>query len=198
MPCSLSGNTSCQRGCCEQIGLSSSFVLLAPHPARSRNPSNSRNSSVTVLDVGSSWNGFKYAATVPNGTETSAYGSHNGNTLRKNKQKRLERATNASVKKEMALPRMAKSARIAELKLGTARIPERPSASMPGTVDKTIPSPRPSKPEKAQIAVEAPDHRYRDLRIENALIDEHGDDVKLKKVAHVEITVTTKDVDRHK
>ena len=118
--------------------------------------------------------------------------------MRKKNHKKADSATNASVKKEMALPRMARSARIAELKLGTARIPERPSASMPGTVDKIIPSTRPSKPEKAQIAVEIPDRRYRDLRIENTLIDEHGDDVKLKKGAHVEVTVTAKDVDRHK
>ena len=61
---------------------------------------------------------------------------------------------------------------------------------MPGTVDKIIPSPRPSQPEKAQIAVDVADHRYRDLRIENALTDENGDDVKLKKGARVEVTVT--------
>jgi hypothetical protein len=117
---------------------------------------------------------------------------------RKKNHKKVEDETNASVKKEMAEPRMARSARIAELNLGKGRIPERPSASMPGTVDKIIPSARPSKPEKAQIAVELPDYRYRDLRIENTLIDEHGDDVKLKKGAHVEITITAKDVIRHK
>jgi hypothetical protein len=61
---------------------------------------------------------------------------------------------------------------------------------MPGTVDKLIPSPGPSQPEEAQIAVDGPDHRYRDLRIENALTNEHGEDVKLKKGAHVEVTVT--------
>jgi hypothetical protein len=64
---------------------------------------------------------------------------------------------------------------------------------MPGTVDKIIPSARPSQPEKAQIAVEGADHKYRDLRIENTLTDEHGDDVKLKKSGHVEVTVTDKD-----
>jgi len=85
---------------------------------------------------------------------------------------------------------MARSARIAELNLDTARIPEQPSAVMPGTVDKIIPSPRPSQPEKAQIAVKGADHRDQDLRIENALTDEHGDDVKLKKGAHVAVTVT--------
>ena len=97
--------------------------------------------------------------------------------------------TCASVKKEMAKPRMARSARIAELNLDTARIPEQPSVTMPGTVNKIISSPRPSQPEKAQITVDGPDHGHRDLRIENMLTDERGDDVRLKKGAHVDVTV---------
>jgi hypothetical protein len=101
-----------------------------------------------------------------------------------------ENATCASVRKEMAKPRMARSARIAELNLDTTRISEQPSATMPGTVDKIIPSPGPSQPEKAQIAIEKADHGYQDLRIENTLTDENGDDVRLKKGAHVEVTVT--------
>src|ERR1700687_1451309 len=101
-----------------------------------------------------------------------------------------DRATHSSVKKEMAKPRMARSARIAELNLDTARIREQPITTMPGTVDKIIRSPRPSQPEKAQIAVKGADHLDQDLRIENTLTDEHGDDVKLKKGAHVEVTVT--------
>jgi hypothetical protein len=110
--------------------------------------------------------------------------------LHKKRKKERGDATRASVKKEMAKPRMARSARITELNLDTSRIPEQPSTTMPGTVDKIIPSARPSRPEQAQIAVEGADHRYRDLRIENTLTDEHGDDVKLKKGAHVEVTVT--------
>ena len=106
------------------------------------------------------------------------------------KAKKEHEAIRASVKKEMAKPRMARSARITELKLDTARVPERPSTTMPGTVDKIIPSLRPRQPEKAQIAVDGADHRYRDLRIENTLTDEHGDDVRLKKGTHVEVTVT--------
>ena len=90
----------------------------------------------------------------------------------------------------MAKPRMARSARIAELKLDTTRIPEPPSVTMPGTVDKIIPSPSPTQPEKAQVAVEGADLEYRELRIENILTDEHGDDVKLKKGAHVEVAIT--------
>jgi hypothetical protein len=109
---------------------------------------------------------------------------------RKTSKKESDGAARASITKEMAEPRMARSAKIAELNLNTARVPEQPSATMPGTVDKIIPSPRPSQPEKAQIAVDVADHRYRDLRIENALTDENGDDVKLKKGARVEVTVT--------
>ena len=55
---------------------------------------------------------------------------------------------------------------------------EKPSATLPGTVEKIIKSPHPSEPEKAQIAVDGADHRHRDLRIKNMLTDEHGDDVK--------------------
>ena len=108
----------------------------------------------------------------------------------KKAKKELRNATRDSVRKEMAQPRMARSARVAELKLDTARIPERPSTSILGTVDKIIASRRPSETEKAQIGVHGADHRYRNFRIENILTDEHGDDVKLKKGGHVEVTIT--------
>jgi len=91
----------------------------------------------------------------------------------------------------MAQPRMSRSARIAGRNIDNARVPDQPSATMPGTVDKIIPS-RSNRPEKAQIAVDRADHRHRDLRIENSLTDENGDEVKLKKGAHVEVTVAAK------
>jgi hypothetical protein len=94
------------------------------------------------------------------------------------------------VQTEMALPRMSKSARIAELNLDTARISKQPRTVMPGFVHKLIPS-SPSQPEKAQISVLG-DHGFRELRIENTLADEHGEKVKLKKGAHVEITIAAK------
>jgi len=84
-------------------------------------------------------------------------------------------------------------AKIAELNPDTSRIPEQPRTVTPGTVDKLIPSPKPSHPEKAQISIEGADPGYRDVRIENSLTDEHGDEVKLKKGAHVEVTVTAED-----
>jgi hypothetical protein len=105
---------------------------------------------------------------------------------------KADNTTRDSVKKEMAKPRMAKSARIAELNMDTSRTPDSPSTTMPGNVAKIIP-PRSNKPEKAQITVEEADHGYRNLRIENTLLDEHGDDVRLKKGAHVEVTVTAKE-----
>ena len=108
----------------------------------------------------------------------------------KNHQKEIDSATRTGVKKEMAKPTMARSARITEMNLDTKRTPEPPSATMVGTVEKIVPSSRPSHPEQAQIAVDGAEPRHRALRIENALIDEHGDDVKLKKGAHVELTVT--------
>ncbi len=106
----------------------------------------------------------------------------------KRSKKEAADTTRASVKTEMAKPRMAKSARIRERSLDTTRIPIEPSTTMPGTVDKII-APQPSQPEKAQIAVDGADREYRDLRIENTLTDENGDEVRLKKGAYVDVTV---------
>ena len=46
---------------------------------------------------------------------------------RKKAKKETSKRSMASVKKEMAKPRMSRSAKIAELKLDTARTPEQPS-----------------------------------------------------------------------
>jgi hypothetical protein len=110
--------------------------------------------------------------------------------LHKKSKKESADATRASVQKEMEKPRMARSARIMELNLDPARVPEQPSTTMPGTVHKIIPAPRPSQTEKAQIAVDGAGQRYQKFRIENALTDEHGYNVRLKKGARVEVTVT--------
>jgi hypothetical protein len=68
-------------------------------------------------------------------------------------------------------------------------VTEKPSATLPGTVEKIIKSPFPSEPEKAQIAVEGADHLYKEIRIENALTDENGEKVQLKPGAEVKVTV---------
>lgn len=107
---------------------------------------------------------------------------------KKAKRKPLD-AASMLVKKEMARPRMAKSARIMERNLEVGRTPEQPSTIMPGKVAKIIPPRSRKRPEKAQIAIDKAAPKYRNLRIENSLTDEHGDEVKLKKGAHVEVTV---------
>jgi hypothetical protein len=106
--------------------------------------------------------------------------------------KEADDATRESIKKEMAKPRMAKSARTAELNLEAERVSGQASTTVPGTVDKIIASLGPNQPEKAQIAVAGADDRHRGLRIENTLIDGNGDEVRLKKGAHIELTITAK------
>ena len=66
---------------------------------------------------------------------------------------------------------------------------EKPSVTLPGTVEKIIKSPHREIPEKAEIAVDTADHLYREIRIENKLTDEKGNEVKLKQGAPVEVTV---------
>ena len=69
---------------------------------------------------------------------------------------------------------------------------ETPKASrtLPGKVEKVItPHPGSGEPEKAQIAVEGADHLYREIRVPNTLTDAHGQKVKLKEGADVEIKI---------
>jgi hypothetical protein len=66
---------------------------------------------------------------------------------------------------------------------------EKPTASLPGTVEKIIKPPIPNEPEKAQIAVEGADYLYREIRIENSLTNEDGEEVSLKPGAQVKVTV---------
>jgi hypothetical protein len=69
------------------------------------------------------------------------------------------------------------------------RMAEKPSTTLPAIVEKIIKSRSPNEPEKAQIAVEGADHLYRELRIENTLIDSNGERVRLKPGAEVEVTI---------
>jgi hypothetical protein len=66
---------------------------------------------------------------------------------------------------------------------------EKPNTTMPGTVKKIIKPVHPEMPEKAEIAVDGADELYREIRIENTLKDEEGNEVKLKAGAQVEVTV---------
>ena len=66
---------------------------------------------------------------------------------------------------------------------------EKPNVTLPGKVEKIIESEGPNDPEKAEISVEGGDPLYQEIRIENSLTDENGDEVRLKKGAEVDVTV---------
>ena len=71
----------------------------------------------------------------------------------------------------------------------TDKTENKPSVTLPGTVEKIIEPLHPSIPEKAEIAVEGADELYQEIRIDNTLTDKHGDKVQLKEGARVAVTV---------
>jgi hypothetical protein len=60
---------------------------------------------------------------------------------------------------------------------------------MPGSIERIIKSFPSSEPEKAQIAIEGTDDPHWEIRIENSLTDENGEELRLKKGAEVEVTL---------
>jgi len=64
---------------------------------------------------------------------------------------------------------------------------ERATVTLPGAVQKIIE--RPAEPKKAEIAVEGADPLYKEIRIENTLEDEDGQEVELKLGAEVDVIV---------
>lgn len=67
--------------------------------------------------------------------------------------------------------------------------PEKATVTLPGTVEKIIPSISKDEPEKAQINVEGADDLYREIRVDNTLSDTEGKAVGLKKGAEVKVTI---------
>jgi len=65
----------------------------------------------------------------------------------------------------------------------------KPKVVKQGKVEKIIKPPVPGVPEKAEIAVEGADDLYREIRIENKLTDDHGNRVKLKAGADVDVVI---------
>ena len=66
---------------------------------------------------------------------------------------------------------------------------EKVSTTLPGTVEQIIRSPFPSEPDKAEIALEGADELYKEIRIENTLLNKDGEEVSLKEGAEVEVTI---------
>jgi len=65
----------------------------------------------------------------------------------------------------------------------------KPSTTVPGTVKKIIQPLDPKEPEKAEIVLHEGDPLYREIRIENKLKDEAGEEVGLKPGAEVDVIV---------
>jgi len=66
---------------------------------------------------------------------------------------------------------------------------EKASTTVPGTVEKIIPSPDPREPDQAEIVLDNGEPLYREIRIENKLQNENGEEVGLKPGAPVDVTV---------
>jgi len=71
----------------------------------------------------------------------------------------------------------------------------RPNTTLAGTVEKIIPSLSPDQPEKAEIVLDDGEPLYREIRIENVLKDEDGEELHLKPGATVDITVEADEKD---
>ena len=68
-------------------------------------------------------------------------------------------------------------------------MPEEPSVTLTGMVEKIVKSPLSNEPDRAQIAIEGVDHQYEAIRIENTLTDKSGNEVQLKPGAEVEVKI---------
>ena len=58
-----------------------------------------------------------------------------------------------------------------------------------GTVQRVIEPVTPSEPEKVQIDIHGADDLYREIRIENVVTDDKGEQARLKPGAEVDVTV---------
>ena len=58
---------------------------------------------------------------------------------------------------------------------------DKPSTTLPGTVEKIVKPIVPSEPEKAEIHIEGGEDLYREIRVNNVLKDEKGDEVAIKE-----------------
>lgn len=65
------------------------------------------------------------------------------------------------------------------------------STTLPGTVDKIVKPPAPGKREQAQILVEGADQIYKEIRIENALTNDLGQEVRLEPGDKVRVTIAS-------
>jgi hypothetical protein len=77
----------------------------------------------------------------------------------------------------------------AQMGQDSAESNDKPSTTLPGTVEKIIKPIDPREPEKAQIDIATAEDLYREIRVENTLKDENDEEVALKEGAPVEVTI---------
>lgn len=71
----------------------------------------------------------------------------------------------------------------------------KPSTTVAGTIQKIIRPSHPAKPEQAEVLVHDAEPLYQELRIENTLVNEKGEEVGLKPGAAVEMTIEADEKD---
>jgi hypothetical protein len=75
---------------------------------------------------------------------------------------------------------------------------DKPSTTLPGTVQKVIKPIDPHAPDTAEIAIEGAEDLYREIRVENTLTNEKGEKVALKEGAPVDVTIEAEEKDTTK
>jgi hypothetical protein len=73
--------------------------------------------------------------------------------------------------------------------MGLPEEKDKPSTTLPGTVQKIIKPIDPQAEETAEIAIEGGEELYREIRVENTLKDEKGEEVAIKEGAAVDVTI---------
>ena len=73
--------------------------------------------------------------------------------------------------------------------MGSPEEKDKPSTTLPGTVQKIIKPIDAHAADIAEIAIEGAEDLYREIRIENTLKNEKGEEVGLKEDAPVDVTI---------
>jgi hypothetical protein len=73
--------------------------------------------------------------------------------------------------------------------MGAPEEKDKPSTTLPGTVQKIIKPIDPDAEDTAEISIEKAEDLYREIRVENTLKDANGEKVGLKEGAPVDVTI---------
>jgi hypothetical protein len=73
--------------------------------------------------------------------------------------------------------------------MGSPEEKDKPSTTLPGTVQKIIKPIDPDAEDTAEISIEKAEDLYREIRVENTLKDENGEKVGPKEGAPVDVTI---------